>query len=415
VVRASRNLKEEKTMIRIVKAALAVTVGSMLVLAAGPDVVAQDKADKAALVKGNSEFAIDLFGKLRSKPGNLFLSPYSISTALAMTSVGARGQTLDQMTKTLHFLDQKRLHPAFTLVNQEVTSHGKPKGYQLSVANALWGQKGYGFLNDFLTTTQAHYQAGLHEVDFIAATDDARKTINAWVEKETRDKIKDLLKPGVLNRDTRLVLTNAIYFKGDWDVKFKKELTKTQPWLGTAQKQQVPLMYQKGKFKYLDGGTFQALEMPYVGKELAMLVLLPKKTDGLAELEKSLTPAKLGEWVAKLREQDVEVHFPKFKCTSEFSLKQELSALGMTDAFTAGADFSGINGKKDLYIQDVVHKAFVEVNEEGTEAAAATGVVVGVLSARIDPVFRADHPFLFLIRDTRNGSILFLGRLSNPE
>jgi len=385
------------------------------------DTSADVKSDKAAIVKGNTEFALDLYGKLREKDGNLFYSPYSISTALAMTSVGAKGQTLDQMNKTLHFgLAPKALHPAFSALNNEVTSGGKPKGYQLNVGNALWGQKGYGFLNDFLTTTQANYQAGLHEVDFINDTEAARKTINSWVEKQTNDKIKDLLKPGVLNSDSRLVLTNAIYFKGDWNLKFKKDATKDQPWLGTAQKGTAPLMHRKDKFKYLDGGTFQALDLPYVGKELSMVVFLPKKADGIADFEKNLTAAKLTEWtttLGKMRERDVEVFLPKFKMTSEFSLKKELSALGMSDAFTASADFSGMSTKEKLLIQDVVHKAFVEVNEEGTEAAAATGVVIGVTSAVIDPdpVFRADHPFFFAIRDNRNGSILFAGRLVTPE
>lgn len=397
--------------------ALALTLG----LLAGADTSADVKSDKAAVVKGNTEFAVDLYGKLREKDGNLFYSPYSISTALGMTSVGAKGQTLDQMNKTLHFgLEQKALHPAFSALNNQVTSGGKPKGYKLSVGNALWGQKGFGFLNDFLTTTQTNYQAGLHEVDFMGDTEGARKTINAWVEKQTNDKIKDLLKPGVLSADSRLVLTNAIYFKGDWNLKFKKEATKDQPWLGTAQKGNAPLMHRKDKFKYLDGGTFQAVDLPYVGKELSMVVFLPKKADGIGDFEKGLTAAKLTEWtntLGKLRERDVEVFLPKFKMTSEFSLKTALSALGMSDAFTASADFSGMSTKEKLAIQDVVHKAFVEVNEEGTEAAAATGVVVGVLSAVVDPdpVFRADHPFFFAIRDNRNGSILFAGRLVHPE
>ncbi len=379
----------------------------------------QGKTDMAALVKGNTEFAIDLYGKLRDKPGNLFFSPFSVSTALGMTSAGAKAQTLTQMNNTMHFtLDQARLHPAFASALAQLNAD--KKGCQLSVANALWGQKGYGFLNDFLSTTQTNYQAGLHEVDFARATEDARKTINAWVEKQTQDKIKDLLQPGVLGPDTRLVLTNAIYFKGNWTEQFKKTMTQDQPWLGTAQKAKAPLMYREDRFRYLDSPSFSAVELPYVGKELAMMVFLPKKNDGLADFEKSLTTATLTEWTGNLVKQTprkVEVYLPRFKMTSEFSLKNALSALGMTDAFTDAADFSGMNGGKEkLKLQDVVHKAFVEVNEEGTEAAAATGVLVKPLSlpANPDPIFRADHPLFFVIRDNRSGSILFAGRLVQP-
>jgi serpin B len=401
------------------KIVLAIIVAGLLIGATPAVDPGQAKQDRAALVQGNAALAGDLYGKLRDKQGNLFFSPFSISTALGMTSAGARGQTLAQMNKTMHFtLDQARLHPAFAAALAEVKAD--KKGAQLSVANALWGQKGYGFTNEFLSLTQANYQAGLHEVDFARATEEARKTINAWVEKQTQDKIKDLLQPGVLGSDSRLVLTNAIYFKGNWAEQFKKDATKDQPWLGGSQKANLPLMYRKGTYPYLDAGSYAMLELPYVGKELSMVVFLPKKVDGLADFEKSLTATKLTDWakgLPKLPPRDVEVYLPRFKMTSEFSLKGELSALGMTDAFTDAADFSGMNsGKEKLKIADVVHKAFVEVNEEGTEAAAATGVVIKPLSINPnpDPVFRADHPFFFVIRDNRSGSVLFMGRLMQP-
>jgi serpin B len=384
-----------------------------------PAETAQVKTDRTAVVKGNTEFAFNLYARLREKPGNLFLSPYSISTALAMTSAGARGKTLDEMNQVLRFsVGQERLHPAFASLLWELNAGGQPRGYQLRVANALWGQKGYGFRNEFLTTTQANYGAGLFEVDYSGATEQARQTINAWVEKQTEDKIKELLKPGVLSALTRLVLTNAIYFKGGWDVKFKKEDTKDEPFLGTAQPMKVPLMYQSGKFKYLKGDGFRALEMPYVGKELSMVVLLPEKVDGLPEFEKSLTEANLTKWLGQMHPvTDLPVWLPRFKTTSEFSLAQELETMGMPTAFSSAADFSGLNGGSEpLCISDVVHKAFVEVNEEGTEAAAATAVVIKATSAPVDPPrFRADHPFVFLIRDNRSGSILFLGRVINPK
>jgi serpin B len=389
-----------------------------------PDRVAPDydpKGEVAMVARGNNQFAFELYAKLREKDGNLFFSPYSLETALAMTSAGARGETLEQMNKTLHFtLNQERLHPAFAALIKRINGDDKKRGYQLSTANALWGQKDYGFLPEFLKLTKEHYGAGLNEVDFAGATEKARKTINTWVEKETKDKIKDLIKEGVLDSDTRLVLTNAIYFKGDWASQFKKNLTKDAPFnLGADKKVQVPMMHQEGKFKYLAGDDFQALEMPYVGKELTMVVLLPKKVDGLADLEKTLTADKLAVWLTKIHESDVDVTLPKFKVTAEFQLKKELSEMGMPLAFRRGADFSGMDGKKDnLFIGEVVHKAFVDVNEEGTEAAAATAVVVAKSDdgpERQLPVFRADHPFVFLIRDTRTESILFLGRVSNPK
>jgi serpin B len=374
----------------------------------------------AAVAKGNNQFAFELYAKLRQQKGNLFFSPYSISTALAMTSAGARGETLEQMNKTLHFtLDQDRLHPAFATLVKQVNGDGEKRGYQLSTANALWGQKGHGFLPDFLKLTKDRYGAGLNEVDFVNATEQARQTINAWVAKETQDKIKEMIQEGVLDQITRLVLTNAIYFKGDWASPFSKHATTDLPFfLNANRKVQAPMMRQGGKFKYLDGEDFQALEMPYVGKELSMVVLLPKKVNGLADFEKTLTADKLSDWLAQTHQLEVYVTLPKFKLTAEFKLEDELSEMGMPLAFSEEADFSGMDGKKELFLGNVIHKAFVEVNEEGTEAAAATAVVVAKSDdgpERQLPVFRADHPFVFLIRDTRTESILFLGRVVNPK
>lgn len=373
--------------------------------------------DAALVVKGNNAFALDLYNRLGRKDGNLFFSPYSISTALAMTYAGARNDTADEMAKALHFtLDQDRLHPAFAALTRQESPGGKNKkrGYQLRVANALWGQTGYDFKAEFVKLTKDSYGAGLEEVDFKGATEEARKKINRWVEERTDDKIQKLFKEGVLNRDTRLVLANAIYFKGDWATKFRMDRTFAQPFNASSEKKvRVPMMHETAEFGYLEEPDLQVLAMPYSGKDLSMVVLLPK-VDGLADLEKSLTHEKLEGWVGKLRDRKVEVAFPKFKMTSEFSLASDLSALGMKKAFTASADFSGMNGRTDLFIHAVVHKAFVEVNEEGTEAAAATGVAISKSAAPEHPVFRADRPFLFLIRDNRSGSILFLGRVANP-
>src|SRR5262249_26235643 len=323
-------------------------------------------------------------------------------------------QTLESMTKTMHYPPQEALHPGYRAVNARINGDPNVKrGYQLSTANRLWGQKGHGFKPDFLKLTRDHYGAGLEEVDFVGDTEAARKTINAWVEKETRAKIRELLKPGVLDVDTRLVLTNAIYFKGDWVSQFKKDRTREAPFfLADGKQVQAPLMHQSGKFRGAGDPDLQALELPSAGKELSMLVMLPRKADGLAELEKSLTADKVNGVIGRLRDVPFEeVVLPRFKTTSAFSLRGELEKLGMADAFRGGADFSGLSDGR-LYIKAVVHKAFVEATEEGTEAAAATAVVLGGDGAL--PHFRADHPFVFLIRDNRTGAILFLGRVTDP-
>jgi serpin B len=375
------------------------------------------KADRAAVVAGTTNFALSLYGQLRGKKGNLFLSPYSISTALAMTYAGARGRTEEQMARALHFpVEQARLHPAFASLLREAAT---AKDCQLSVANALWGQKGHARLPDFLALTSKNYGAGLRKVDFVADTEAARRTINGWVEKQTRDKIKDLLAPGILNEDTRLVLTNAIYFEADWASQFATDYTSKGPFFVTpTEKATVPLMHQQGQFRYADEGAFQAVEMPYKGGDLAMLVLLPKKVGGLAALERSLTEADLRRCLAKMKRREVKVVLPRFTTGCEFNLNDALKALGMTDAFVPRvADFSGIDGPDSrLFIQAAVHKAFVEVTERGTTAAAATAVAIGDEGEPPRATdFRADHPFLFLIRDNRSGSVLFLGRLADPR
>ena len=381
------------------------------------------KANISVIAKGDNQFALDLYAKLRGQEGNLFFSPYSISTALAMTRAGAGGDTAAEMDRTLHFtLPEAPLQAAFGALVREI--NGDPadakRGYQLSTANALWGQKGFPFKTKFLKLVNDNYGAGLREVDFKAAAEQARSAINAWVEKETRDKIKNLLHQGDLTPDTRLVLTNAIYFKGDWVSPFKKALTKNEPFhLSADKKADAPLMHHTGEYSYLDGDTFQALELPYSGKNLTMVVLLPKKVDGLADFEKELTADNLAGWIGKLREQKVIVSLPKFKTTQRISLARTLAEMGMKKAFTRGADFTGMGGEPgELLLSDVIHKAYIDVNEEGTEAAAATAVGVKASAAfrpRPTPVFRADHPFVFLIRDKRSDSFLFLGRLADPN
>jgi serpin B len=381
-----------------------------------PTVAPPDKADTTAIVDGNTKFALDLYAKLPAQ-GNLFFAPYSISSALAMTYVGARGDTAKEMKTVLDFPADEQLHPAYRYLNWELNGDtGKKRGYQLSVANRLWGQKGYPWKKEFLDTTQKYYGAGIQDVDFRDDTEAARKTINDWVEKQTKDKIKELLTKGILTRDSRLVLTNAIYFKGDWASQFKKDRTHSAPFHVSADKTTpVPLMNQLTSFEYTDDRDVQVVKMPYVGKELEMVVILPKKVDGLRDVEKSLTPAKLKGWTTGTRTEKVDVTLPKFKVESGFDLKETLMALGMKTAFDdKTADLTGTATAEQLFIGAVIHKAFVEVGEEGTEAAGATAVIEqtkdggGPRPAIF--TFRADHPFLFLIRDSRSGAILFLGR-----
>jgi len=387
------------------------------------------KADPESVnqvVEGGNKLAVDLYKKLtqENKGKNIFFSPVSISTALAMTYAGAKGETAKEMAEVLHFgLPQEKLHPAYkkilSLFNDPAGTDSR--SYDLTVANALWGLKGYKWLDSFLNVTRKNYGAGLREVDFVKATEKARNTINTWVEKETNGKIKDLIPKDVLNPLTRLVLTNAVYFNGTWTEKFKKRNTRNQDFtVSSGTKKQVPLMHQTKHFKYTEAKGVKALEMRYKGNDLSMVVILPDTKDGFAALEQGLTKDTISSLIGKLKYERVSVTIPKFKMTSTFSLKDVLSSMGMKKAFIFGtADFSGMNGVTSglerLYISAVIHKAFVDVNETGTEAAAATAVVMAAGCAPRRPkTFQADHPFLFLIRDMRTGSILFMGRVMDP-
>ena len=293
-------------------------------------------------------------------------------------------------------------------------------GYQLRVANALWAEKDFRFLDDFLKLTASDYGAGFNRVDFKGAPDAVRATINQWVERKTEDKIKDLLPRGSLTPSTRLVLTNAIYFKGDWQSQFDKAATKDEDFrVSTGQTTKAPLMHLTAKLGYFNGGTFQAAEIPYKTGELSMIVFLPNDVAGLPALEQSLTVANAQQWFGQLHGgTKIILTLPKFKMTQQFQLGNTLSAMGMAQAFQKGAaDFSGMTGKRDFWISAAIHKAYIDVNEEGTEAAAATGIVMRSLAVQREQppiVFRADHPFVFVIRDNRSGGILFMGRVNDP-
>lgn len=387
----------------------------IVAIGAGPEGVAMKD-----VVRGNNQFAFDLYGKVRAGSGNVFLSPYSISAALAMTSAGAKGETARQMAEALHLpSDGEALHSGFAQLDAQLVGGEDPRPYQLNIANALWGQQGLGYRPEFLRLTETYYRAGLHQVDFGRHHEIARETINSWVEEQTKDKIKDLIGPRDITPATDLVLTNAIYFKGTWSNPFPKLATKDEDFTTTEDKRfPVPMMHQSGSFNCFEADSIQALELPYEGNTLSMVVLLPRKVNGLGDLETGLTASKLDGWLARLSRQPVQVALPRFKLECGFELAGALTSLGMSLAFSPEADFSGITEDRKLFISAVIHKAFADVNEEGTEAAAATAVMMLRSMAKVSRppvVFRADHPFLFLIRDVRSGSILFLGRVTNPK
>lgn len=376
-------------------------------------------ADITALARDNGEFALALYRKLSASDGNVFLSPYSISAALAMTYAGARGDTERQMAASLHFsLSQSRLHPAFAGLDAQLAEAQRSGGIRLSVANSLWPQKDYALLADYLSLVKTQYGVSVTALDYAGATEAARATINGWVAEKTEQRITDVIQPGDLTPLTRLVLANAIYFKGTWRSEFKVARTRPEPFLLAAGGSvPTPLMTQTLKCRHASLPSLDLVELPYVGGSAAMLVLLPKDAAGLRRLESELTGAKLTSWLGELRQKDVTVFLPKFKVTCRFNLGSTLAEMGMPDAFDVGkANFSGMDGRTDgLFIGSVVHKAFVDVNEEGTEAAAATGVAMAVRSMPSPPVvFRADRPFVFLIQHRETGSILFAGRVADP-
>jgi serpin B len=335
-----------------------------------------------------------------------------------MAYAGAQGETATQMAHVFHYtLPPERLHPAVGALLAGM--NGTHDGFALHVADALWAQQNTNFLPAYLNLVQTDYGAGFRQVNFSKSPDSVRASINAWVAQQTNDKIQNLLAPGTITPATLLVITNAIYFKGAWLHPFNKNYTEPDDFhLSAKQTVKTPMMDRTGSYNYYDGGTFQEVELPYEGNELSMVVLLPKTIDGLPALEKSLTAANLSTWLNKLAPAPkVNLQLPVFTMTESFDLGGILSAMGMPQAFSGTADFSGMTGKPLFKISKAVHKAYVDVNETGTEAAAATGMMmVGASQAEEQQiiVFDADHPFLFLIRDTTTGSILFLGRLTNP-
>ena len=384
-------------------------------------------ASAAADVAANNQFARDLYVQLASDPQdagkNIFFSPFSISSALAITYEGARGTTADEIRSVFYFpADNATLREGFSLANAGINSGNT--GYTLSTANALWAEKTYPFLQDYIATAGRWYSANVTNLDFIGQPEPSRQIINGWVANRTHDKIQNLLPEGSIDLMTRLVITNAVYFKGSWVKQFNSNDTGDADFHISPQKTITVRMMQRTDedaiYPYAETADLQVLSMPYVhetGGGLSMIVILPKN-DSLAAAEAALDPQNLSALEQSASSRRVMVYFPKFELNTQYELSGTLATMGMPTAFSAAADFSGMDGKRDLYINDVFHKAFVNVDEEGTEAAAATGVVMRLSAVAHEepvPVFRADHPFLFLIRDNGTGAILFAGRVVNPN
>ena len=398
------------------------------VSASSPQHVRTQPDGPQSFAEDNNDFALALYGRLGQRPGNLLFSPFSIRTALGMAQAGAKGETATQMREALCLpSSDEALHAAFAEIVQRLNAAGGGE-YEMAVANSLWGQDGAPLEPEFLDLIARHYGGGMKLVDFLGGAEAARVTMNQWVEDQTRRKIRELIPPGTLNSDTRLVLLNAVHFKGTWVLPFRTEATSDEAFhLEGGGVVHAPLMHEHERVRYVQGEGYQAVDLAYRGGDLSMLVLLPERKDGLPDLEARLSARMLHDCVEQMRTGEVRLFLPRFKITwGTVNVRDQLAVLGMPLAFARfRADFSGINGHEPphaeaLFISDVFHKAMVEVNEEGTEAAAATAVVMeaalgmGPSRPRPVPVFRADHPFLFAIRDRKSGAILFLGRMSDP-
>jgi serpin B len=381
-------------------------------------------ADQSLLdqqVSANNDFAFDLYRSLHLEEGNLFYSPFSISIAVAMAFAGARGETEKQISATLHYsLPQNRLHPVFNMLDQSLNTSGSDEPtFQLNVVNSLWGQDQFPFLPDFLTLIARNYGAGVRLVDFTsdANREAARRTINDWVSQQTNDKIKELLPQGMLKALTRLILVNAIYFKGEWQHPFENGTTDAPFILPDGQLVNLPTMSRRAETPYFQGDGYQAIGLPYKGDRAEMIIVMPD-TGKFSEFEQTLDRESFDSILAGLRDSDVKLYMPKFRFEYSKDMKDTLAGMGMPAAFDQGqADFSGIYDQKvetnNLFISHIAHKAFVAVDEKGTEAAAATGVIAEIQSMPV--MLRIDHPFLRVIRDRQTGSILFVGRVLDPR
>jgi serpin B len=370
----------------------------------------------SSVVDANNQFGLDLYSKYKSKDGNIFFSPYSISSALAMTYEGARGQTAEEIQNVFHFpSDMEKIRSDFVSIYNELNKADKP--YKLTTANALWAQKDYPFVTDYFSTVEKYYDGKVTNLDFKTDTENSRITINTWVENKTNNRIKDLIPQGAIDPLTRLVLTNAIYFKANWSIQFDNQSTNNQEFtLSSGTNVSAEMMHMTSYFNYGETGDLQILEMSYLGNDLSMIILLPKG-NSLNKLENSISVENLADWKKDMKEERVQVSLPKFKFETTYFMAEDLKEMGMPTAFSLDADFTGMSPDQ-LFISEVIHKTFVEVSESGTEAAAATAVIMGTTGAVQQPqpkIFNADHPFIFIIQQKDTGNVLFLGRLSDPS
>ncbi|MFH2020922.1 MAG: serpin family protein [archaeon] len=371
--------------------------------------------DIVKVVDANNQFGMDLYSVLKNQTDdNIFFSPYSISTALAMTYEGSDGITAEEIQKVFHFPVHTSLRPANARIYNEINKNKKD---QLSTANALWAQKDYSFLPEYFDTIDKYYGGKVTNLDFAGDTENSRLTINKWVEDRTKEKIKDLLPEGAIDSSTALVLTNAIYFKGTWILQFDKSRTKETDFFISDKEpiktQMMTVSGDKSRFKYMENDILQMIELPYEGGDISMIILLPK--EDLNHMESELNYENIQLWMEDMEETKIDVYLPKFKFETKYFMAETLAMMGMPSAFSPGtADFSKMTGSKDLYISKVIHQAYVDVNEEGTEAAAATAVIMAKTSAFMKNIFRADHPFIFFIQD-KTGNILFFGRVADPR
>jgi serpin B len=414
----------------------ALIIPALLLSACGPGKIAESRLERVShpvvgasdleqLVAGNTAFAFDIYHAVQPTKGNLVYSPYSISLAFAMAYGGARGDTASQMADTLHFtLPGDQFHPTFDALDLDLARRPEQTGldrkeqFQLSIANSLWGQDGWSFLPEYLDLLAANYGAGMRLVDFKNTPEDARKQINKWVSDQTKERIKDIIPPGAIDILTRMVLANAIYFKATWEHEFDANNTSDEPFhLLDGQTISAPMMgTERGEnFAYAAGDGWQAIALPYKGLLTEMVIIVPE-TGNFETFESTLNTEGHNRILAAMQAQEVILSMPKFTFEAQLGLGDTLSAMGMQAAFDRNAaDFSGINGARDLFISDAIHKAFIAVDEKGTEAAAATIVMMMEASLPQGIILIIDRPFIFFIRDVPTGTILFMGRVMDPR
>lgn len=378
--------------------------------------IANSQQTSYTATEANS-FALSMYKQFaQADNDNVFFSPISISMALGMTYAGADGETKKQISEVLNFpYNDKDFHAQMGQLQSNLLDK-QSEGVDIALANQLWAENSYRFKCRYLRTTQKLYNSPVKRLDFSGNPNASRIEINQWVEELTRDRIKDLLPDGSISSLTKMVLTNAIYFKGQWDKKFETENTRDDIFTTLEGKQvKTPMMNAKEKFNVYQGDGISLLELPYQGNDFSMLVLLPNEDRSIGEIERGLSVDNLNEYISKLSEKEVQLMFPKFKFDAEYQLKPVLSDMGMPIAFSNAANLSRMSRSNDLKIDEVFHKAFVEVSEEGTEAAAATAVVIVLKSITMPVEFFANRPFIFIIRENKDGNILFMGRVTNPN